>query len=243
MKRFVPVLAVGVALAGCGAPPVTGGVTECFEQYCPAADASIVVLPFANETTDMDAPKIVREAFLAGITGRGCNIVPVETSDEKLVDNGITQGGQLNAVDPETLKDMLGVDYVFYGNVEGFSSKNIMVYVSRWVKASFRLVYTPKGESLWEAGGEAKEREYHFSLDADRMKEAMVEGLVSGLLQSALKDEAAKAVSNALGTLPEFTGPGPGVGAEEAEGEAAETPPPPAGEGEATETPTPAEGG
>ena len=221
MKRLLFVLAAGGAVlfgAGCGAPPVTGGITESFAQYRPAAGALAVVLPFANETADMDSPKIVREAFIEGIQGRGCNIMPVEKSDEMLRDNGITQGGQLNAVDPETLKEVLGADYVFYGNVEAFSSKNLAFYVSRWVKAGFKLVYTPKAELLWEAGGEAKAREYHMDFEDDeKMRKAMVKGLVSGLVQSALKKEAAKVVANALSTLPAFTAPGPEVEAQKPE--------------------------
>ncbi len=211
MKRVLFVLGAAMALWGC-APPVTGGITESFAQYCPPTSAPVVVLPFANETADMDAPGVVRNAFIEKVKSRGINMVPVETSDGTLRENGITQGGQLGGVDPQTLKEILGVDYVFYGNVETFSSKNIMVYVSRWVKADFKLVYTPKGELLWEAGSEAKEREYHFDLtDDDSMKAAMVGGLISGLVQSALKAEADLVVSRALSTLPAFAEAAPGA--------------------------------
>lgn len=211
MKRLLFVLAGGTALWAC-APPVTGGVTESFAQYCPAGNAPVVVLPFANETVDMDAPKVLRDAFVKAVQGRGINIVPVETSDATLRENGITQGGQLGGVDPVTLKEILGVDYVFYGNVETFSNKNFVIYVSRWVKAGFKLVYTPKGELLWEAGSEAKKREYHFDpTDDDSMKAAMVGGLVSGIVQSALKAEADLVVSRVLSSLPQFTGPAAGA--------------------------------
>ena len=204
MKRLLAVLAAGAALWGC-APRFTGGITESYAQYCPAAGAAIAVLPFANDTADMDAPGVVRAAFIEGVQARGISMVPIEVTDEKLRENGITQGGQLHGVDPQTLKEVLGVDYVFYGNVETFSSKNIMVYVSRWVKAGFKLVYTPKGELLWDAGGEAKEREYHMDFtDDDAMKAAMVQGLVSGLVQSALKEEADLAVTRAFSTMPQF---------------------------------------
>jgi hypothetical protein len=213
MRRLLAVLVAGVAFWGCAAP-VTGGITDSFAQYCPAAGTAIAVLPFANTTADMDAPGVVRKAFIEGIQTRGINMVPIEVTDEKLRENGITQGGQLEGVDPQTLKELLGVDYAFYGNVETFSSKNIMVYVSRWVKAGFKLVYTPRGELLWDAAGEAKEREYHMDFtDEDAMKRAMVEGLVSGLVQSALKKEADMVVARALSTLPQFAEAGPGVGA------------------------------
>jgi hypothetical protein len=216
MRRHLLLVGVAGTLTGCFGAKINGGPTECFNDFCPAANELVAVLPFANETVDMDGPVVLREAFVEAGKKRGLNVMPVEQSDTILRDNGITQGGQLKAVDPPTLKDILKCQYAFYGNVQVFSSKNAMIRVSRQVKADFRLVYLPEGREIWKADHAEKRVEWHLSgkLDADGMRANMARGLVSGLLKSPLRKESRLVAKKSLSTLPQFTGPGPAVGRE-----------------------------
>jgi hypothetical protein len=189
MRKSPPLLALvgALALAGCGAP---GAVTEAFALHRPTSTTALAVLPFANETTDMDGPLIMREFFVEVLRRRRYVSAPVEELDAALRSNGITHGWQLAAVEPEALGEVLGVDYLVYGTVERFVPTRIPLFpwsIIRWVKAVFRLVHAPTGKELWSAVGEVKIRDYQFLRQSFR---------------TDLRAESRKAVKKALSTLP-----------------------------------------
>lgn len=148
-RRSAAVAAVFVLLfaAGCGgrkeirpppAPPVlfTG--------------PKVAVAPMENKTNDLSASDIIRDAFVEGIAGRGYAVLPLAESDRLLRETlGISYGGQLPSTTPEEVCKALGVDGVFYGEVEEFGKTTTGVYNSATAAASFRL-YGRNGALLWK---------------------------------------------------------------------------------------------
>ncbi len=148
MKTAFGVLAVGILLCGCGRP--LGGVTVAFRQYQPEPGAKVAVLPFTNETADMDIAPLAREGIAAGFGRLGYSVMDLDECDAKLREGGITQAGQLAAVERQTLGELVGADFVVFGEVEEFGAR-----LNSEFKSSFRMVHAPSGETLWVARGDA----------------------------------------------------------------------------------------
>jgi hypothetical protein len=85
-----------------------------------------------------------------GLSERGYAVVPVLESDAALRGTlGISYGGQLPATTPGDVCRALGVQGVFYGEVEEFGKVTTGFYNSAAAAASFRL-YGRDGTLLWE---------------------------------------------------------------------------------------------
>jgi len=111
----------------------------------------VAVLPLSNETNDLDGPIYVRKLIQDGLTARGVQLVPLDGIDQKLRDNGFTEGGQLGAAQPVDLGQWLEADTLFYTNLVEFGYINIGFYWQRKVKVVSRMVDAKTGERLWEA--------------------------------------------------------------------------------------------
>jgi hypothetical protein len=141
------VTAVLLSFAGCA-----GGSKAVVPGQAPAAGPKVAVAPLENRSNDLDASEIIREAFVVEIAGRGWNVVPVAESDRILRDTlGINYGGQLNSTTPEEVCRALGVEGVFYGEVEEWNKTTTGVYNNVSVAAAFRL-YRSDGTLAWQGG-------------------------------------------------------------------------------------------
>lgn len=116
----------------------------------PPAGPPVAVAPLENRSNDLDASEIIRGAFVEGIAQKGWNVAPTPESDRMLREGlGISYGGQLKATTPEEVCKILGVDGVFYGEVEEWNKTTTGVYNSVSVAAAFRL-YRKDGTLAWE---------------------------------------------------------------------------------------------
>jgi len=110
----------------------------------------IAVMPMANETNDLDGPLFVRKLVQEGLALRGAQLVPLEVIDQKLKENGFTDGGQLRAAKPSDIGQWVGADTLMYISLEEFAYINVGFYWQRKVKVFGRLVDAPTGDKLWE---------------------------------------------------------------------------------------------
>lgn len=110
----------------------------------------VAVAPMENLTNDLSASEIVRDAFAAGVAERGYAVLPLPESDRGLRETlGISYGGQLPTTNPKDVCKALGVEGVFYGEVQEFGKTTTGFYNSATVEASFKL-YGKDGTLLWE---------------------------------------------------------------------------------------------
>ena len=115
-----------------------------------ATGPNVAVAPLENRSNDISASEIIRSAFITEIRQRGWNVVPPEESDRVMRETlGISYGGQLASTTPETVCRELGVDGVFYGEVQEWNKTTTGVYNKVTVTASFEL-YAKDGTRLWE---------------------------------------------------------------------------------------------
>ena len=166
MRARSPTLLAGVFLsAACGCGPAYT-LSGTFEELRPRPASVIAVVPCTNDTVDMDCPVELRKHIPTFLEKRGYKVMGFEECDTRLREHGITQGGQLLHIDQTTLGDVLGVDHVFYGNVDAVFKKwqpeasNPLRHVW-YASASFKLVHIPTGETLWETSVRRKRGKFN----------------------------------------------------------------------------------
>lgn len=113
-------------LGGCSAKP-----DYLRKPY--SAPPRIAVLPFSNQTNNIEAPALLQILARQGLERGGYAVVPAAEVEAKLKDIGITDGGQLPSKKPEELAAALGASALFYGEVRDFSYVTLGVYQKRSV--------------------------------------------------------------------------------------------------------------
>jgi hypothetical protein len=148
-----PLLVAAVAVSflllavGCGGSKAVR--PEAPPAVLPSGPA-VAVAPMENKSNDLSASDIIRDAFVAGVGRRGYAVVPVAESDRRLRETlGISYGGQLPSTTPGEVCRALGVEGVFYGEVQEFSKTTTGIYNSVTVAAAFRF-YGKDGALLWQ---------------------------------------------------------------------------------------------
>ncbi|MBD3270939.1 MAG: hypothetical protein GF384_00190 [Elusimicrobia bacterium] len=170
------------------------------------APGMIAVLPMHNHTNDLDGPDMVRRLMYELLPQRGYTSLALPMIDEKLREHGITDGGQLSAVNPQELASWLGVDGLLFGDLLEFGYLNVGFYRRRLVQAEFRLVDARTGEKLWVDERTVSRKE--ITLDSKEARKAFAVGLaektIGSMLNVHLKREARECVTKILRTLPPY---------------------------------------
>lgn len=114
---------------------------------------TVAVLPFVNNSNDVEAPAYVREQFTKELAGHQYRIKPLVETDQVLKDQmGVTLGAQLDMATPQALGDTLGVDGIFVGSLEEFSYKITGIYNVKRVRIRIKLVECKTSRAVWKNG-------------------------------------------------------------------------------------------
>lgn len=117
-------------------------------------DNSVVaLLPFDNETVDLEGSEKVRNMLHHELVKKGWKLLPLENVDKKLLGIGISDGGQLPAVSLETLKEACSADIFIYGTLVEYSMLSIGVLTKREVEIELTMVDASSGNTLWQETG------------------------------------------------------------------------------------------
>lgn len=188
MKRATMVILAFLA-AGCSKP---ASVKARHDTPFPQP---IALLPFANSTNSLDGPVLLRALVGKRLSESDYRVTDQAETDRKLRDLGISDGGQLRAVDPVKLGASLGASGLLYGEVIQFGYTNLGVYNKRAVEIRLSLVDGATGARLWESTRKASST--RLGLDRDAITENLAVGLaekvVEKILKSPLRAEAEEA--------------------------------------------------
>ncbi|MBI4054549.1 MAG: DUF799 family lipoprotein [Elusimicrobia bacterium] len=147
--------------------------------------SKVAVLPFSNQSLDLTAPELLRRLVQKAVAERGYAAVSLEEVDLRLKDLGITQGGQLKAVEPQELGRVLEVEGLLYGEVEEFEDQNLGFFQKRSVRLRLRLLSGATGESLWEEVRDSGKTELHTS--SRQARQAFAERLAARWAENLMK--------------------------------------------------------
>ncbi len=165
----------------------------------------VAVLPMDNHTNDLNGPDVVRYWFDQRLREKkGYQTVSLDEIDEKLKEIGINDGGQLAAVPLPKLAALFSADAVIYGDLLNFDYQTTGFLNIRKVKASFKMVESKTGDTLWQAEGLGANSEGGISSKAALqlgLKSLGIQ-LVEKAANSPLKTETWDMIWNAIEDLP-----------------------------------------
>ncbi|GAB4234089.1 MAG: hypothetical protein OHK0028_10150 [Deltaproteobacteria bacterium] len=194
---IVAVLAVSFA-PGCGG---RNEVRPTPVPVVPTSGPKVAVAPMENKTNDLSGSDIIRDAFVEGAARKGFGVLPVAESDRILRETlGINYGGQLPTTTPEEVCKALGVEAVFYGEVQEWSKTTAGIYNSSAVAASFRL-YRKDGTLLWEGG----DRQVRQDVPRGRgnLGAEIIAGALGNLLLNPMTPQGKRVGANIARKLPD----------------------------------------
>ncbi len=145
-------LAIGSLIVGCAM------LTACVGLRTVAPNPAnpirtVAVLPFLNNSNDVEAPAYVRAQLTKELEGHQYRIRPLAETDQVLKDQmGVTLGTQLDMAVPQKLGEVLGVDGVFIGSLEEFNYKITGIYNIKRVRIRIKLVDCKTGRTVWKNG-------------------------------------------------------------------------------------------
>lgn len=145
-RRFLFIMLVFLLFAGCAAlPKITANTGNPIR--------TVALLPFVNNTNDVDGPLFVREQFNATIGQHFYMTKSLNDVDTILKDQlGITLGAQLDLAEPKKICKLLEVDGLFYGSLEDFSHTITGIYNTKRVRLRTKMVNCKTGETIWKNG-------------------------------------------------------------------------------------------
>ena len=160
----------------------------------------VAVAPVENRTNDLSGSDIIRDAFVEGVARKGLAVVPVAESDRILRETlGISYGGQLPTTSPEEVCKALGVEAVFYGEVQEWSKTTTGVYNSSTVAAAFRM-YRKDGALLWE--GNDRQVRQDVARGGGNLGAEIIAGALGNLLLNPMTPQGRRVGWNIARKLP-----------------------------------------
>jgi hypothetical protein len=153
-----------------------------------------------NKSNDLSGSDIIRDAFAEGVARKGFAVVPVAESDRILRETlGISYGGQLPTTSPEEVCKALGVEAVFYGEVQEWSKTTTGIYNSSTVAAAFRM-YRNDGTLLWE--GNDRQLRQDVPRGGQNLGAEIIAGALGNLLLNPMTPQGRRVGWNIARKLP-----------------------------------------
>jgi len=151
---------------------------------------TIAVMPVDIKAGSRDAARMIRENLVEELYFKGYAKVPTEMVDAALAElKKRDSGASGNAVPPQVVGSMLGVDAVLYTTLLDASTSYKYVYAPVNVAAVFELKSVNRGETLWRYESKAVDRDYGVtknSLDLGTTK--IFENLVQEVVKKAMEN-------------------------------------------------------
>lgn len=142
------------ALALTAALLLTGCATQQAKQDLSAFRAanprSILVVPAANKSLDVDAPNYLLTTLTVPLAEKGYYVFPVHTAKTVLEQEGFYDGDQVHKQPPETLARLFGADAVLFVTINRWDAQYAILATTVTVDFDYRLV-AKDGTELWKA--------------------------------------------------------------------------------------------
>ncbi|WP_319205548.1 GNA1162 family protein [uncultured Ilyobacter sp.] len=103
--------------------------------------AKLAILPIDNLTNDVLGAQVLREVVYAAFmeNPKGYEVQTLQETDELLLNEGITDGGQLSIIHPIELSEILGTDGLLYIKLEELSLITLPFYHVRKIDMTYRM--------------------------------------------------------------------------------------------------------
>jgi hypothetical protein len=136
-----------LALVSSGCAPKRRQLNQLFAEK----PKSILIVPAANQTPDLEAPAVTLALLGIPLAERGYYVYSPALVKVLLADMGLTEAGLVHQVPPQRLNEEFGADAILFVRVEDWSTKYLGIYSSVTVRFAYELVSARTGELLWSA--------------------------------------------------------------------------------------------
>ncbi|SDE88537.1 hypothetical protein SAMN05428966_11189 [Massilia sp. PDC64] len=144
MKALI--FAMAVLLTGCA----TQHVKPDLSAFNAAKPRSILVVPAANKSLDVDAPNYLLTTLTVPLAEKGYYVFPVHTAKTVLEQEGFFDGDQVQKQPPEMLAQLFGADAVLFVTINRWDAQYAVLSTMVTVDFDYRLVYKD-GTEIWKA--------------------------------------------------------------------------------------------
>jgi hypothetical protein len=103
--------------------------------------AKLAILPIDNMTNDVLGAQVLRDVVYAAFreNPKGYEVQTLQETDELLLNEGITDGGQLATIHPIEVSEILGTDGLLYIKLEEMSLLTLPFYHVRKIDMTYRM--------------------------------------------------------------------------------------------------------
>jgi len=116
-----------------------------------AAPRSILVIPPANNSIEVNAPYSYISTITVPLAEKGYYVFPVSVVDTFLKQNGLPTPAEMNTIPLDKVKEHIGADAVLYVTLDTWGQKYQVISSTTVVQGSVKLVSTTSGDVLWDA--------------------------------------------------------------------------------------------
>lgn len=148
-RRVVQAVLAAIAVllaAGCAAAP-----RKDYSKFRAADPRSILVIPVANNTVDVEAPALFLTTLPIPLAERGYYVFPVNMVKRVLEDEGMADAGVVHGADPTRLCALFGADAVLYVTIEAWAAVYMLFNTQVQVEFDYVMKDGKTGETIWTA--------------------------------------------------------------------------------------------
>lgn len=180
MSRLRRLAATALLFLSSGCVP--GPAPFDYGPYRAHLPRSIAVLPPLNESNDVNAPYVYLSTITRPLAESGYYVFPVAVVDAFMKENGLPTSGEMHAVAPRKLREVIGADAVLYVTIEEWGQKYRILSSDTVVRARATLIDTASGATLWS--GEAAAAQSSSSAGQSDALGMLIQAAVSQVIAS-----------------------------------------------------------
>jgi hypothetical protein len=110
---------------------------------------TIAILPFTNQSNDISAPERMRSALSEALRLKHYKVMPIVEVDQALADKlGVTLGHHLQDMEVGSLRQLLRVDALVYGEITDFDQLISGALNSNRVSANFKMIQSTNPQNI-----------------------------------------------------------------------------------------------
>ncbi len=131
---------------GCATAPARG-----YEAFVAANPRSILIVPVANRSVDVEAPDYLLSTLPVPVAERGYYVFPVNAVKRVLEDDGLADPFLVHGADPVRLAGLFGADAVLYVTIDRWDAQYMVISTTVTVELDYVLKDGRTGDVLWRS--------------------------------------------------------------------------------------------
>lgn len=144
MNKAIAGVVASLFLAACAPQQIR----QDMSAFTAAAPRSILVVPIANKSLDVDAPNYVLSTLSVPVAERGYYVFPVNTTKFVLEQEGLYEGDRIHQEPPAALAKLFDADAVLYVTIHRWDAQYIILSTTVTVEFEYKM-FAKDGTPIW----------------------------------------------------------------------------------------------